>query len=106
MVNEPKAEFSTKPKTAIWKMVSLYRKSKRILCKASTGRPKTTTKRVYTGIIQISDSDMFESIPKIRSQLLKEGKTALSTSTIRRRLHENQKHGRIAKKIPYLSAKP
>ena len=46
-----------------------------------------------------------KSAPKIRTPLLNEGKQAPSVYAIRNRFRESNKHGRVARKIPFISKK-
>lgn len=62
-----------------------------------------TTKRLDRKIKTISDSDAILSAPKIRKLLTNSNITVPSTQTIRWRLHEYNKHGRVSRKVPYVS---
>lgn len=97
------AEKLNKSQTSICKVISIYKVEKRVSRKSRPGRPKITAERVDKRILEISNSDPFKSVPKIRAQLLNEGKDAPSVYTIRNRLRQNNKHGRVARKMPYLS---
>ena len=63
------------------------------------------TERISRRILEISNADPFKSAPKIRAQLLNEGKQAPSVYTIPNRLRESNNHGRVGRKIPFISKK-
>ena len=65
------------------------------------GRPKKTTKETDRYIARSAKRDPFISSVKI----LKEIDSNISSRTVRRRLQENNLHGRSARKVPLLSKK-
>jgi len=99
------ATFFNKTPAAMFKIVAAYKNDGRVSVAPKSGRPKVTNVRTDKRIVNISSSDPFLSAPKIRSKLLSENKNAPSTQTIRRRLHASGKHGRVARKLPYVNKK-
>lgn len=97
------AKVVDKTPAAILKIVRAYKEDGRVSAARRSGRPRKTTKRTNLRIVAISDNDPTLSAPKIRAKLISEGKEVPSVSTIRRRLHEGKKHGRVARKLPYVS---
>lgn len=93
----------SKSHTAVRKVIVAYVNEHRLCAKKRPERPKITSDRVDRRILEISEANPLTSVPKIRSQLLNEGKEAPSTFTIRNRLRASGKHGRMARKIPYVS---
>lgn len=90
---------------AISKIINTFKREGRISEGEHTGRPRVTTKRVDTRIVALSSSNAFMSAVEIQSKLVSEGKRAPSIETVRRRLHENGRYGRVARKIPFVSKK-
>lgn len=89
-----------KSKTFVFKVVKFYKDEYRIAPIRHLGRPSVTKSRIDSRILAISDND---PAPKISAQLVLEGKEAPSITTIRRRLYAASKHGRVARKLPYVS---
>ncbi|GAB0088231.1 hypothetical protein DMENIID0001_026240 [Sergentomyia squamirostris] len=97
------AEFYGKTRQAVSKVIKCYGEECRVHPKKSSGRPRITTEKLDRRIVSISDVSPLMFVPKIRGQLLQEGREAPSMATIRRRLYEVNKKGRVAKKVPLLS---
>lgn len=97
------AVFWNKTPAAIYKIIRAFKEVGRISIGARSGRPKVTDKRTDLRIRTISESDPHLSVPKIRAKLIKEGKRVPTDQTIRRRLHAIGMHGRVARKLPYMS---
>lgn len=83
-------EKLNKSQASIWKVINAYTKENRVSRKLRPGRPKITSERIDKRILEISNSNPFKSVAKIRAQLLNEGKSAPSIYTIRNRLRQNK----------------
>lgn len=96
------ASVLEKSHTCIGKVIRAFKTEGRVLTKPRSGRPKTTTKRTDQQILNLSESNPFLSAPKIQARLTNEA-VKPSTSTIRRRLISAGKHGRVARRVPFLN---
>lgn len=96
------ASVLEKSHTCIGKVIRAYKTEGRVLAKPRPGRPKTTTKRTDQQILNLSEANPFLSAPKIQARLTNEA-VKPSTSTIRRRLISAGKHGRVARRVPFLN---
>lgn len=97
------ARIFQKTVAAVFKVVRTFKNDARLIESKRSGRPRITNKKVDSKIINLSSADPFLSAPKIRGKLVDKGYEVPSVSTIRRRLRENDKQGRVARRIPYIS---
>lgn len=97
------AQIIGKTHVAVFYVIKTYKDEGRIAPATRSGRPMSTSERLNKRIITISRSDPTISVPKIRSKLMAEGHQPPSNETIRRRLHAAQLHGRVSRKLPYVS---
>lgn len=92
-----------KSTTAIFKVINAFKMEGRVAPILRQGRPRCTTKRQDRKIQTISNADPTITAPKIQAKLRMESQIDVSADTIRRRLHEDNKHGRVPRKIPFIS---
>lgn len=97
------AEIFGKTHTAINKVVKAYNEQGRTTANKRSGRPRITNKRLDKKIKIISEHNPLLSAPKIKAKLQNKGFDTPSVDTIRRRLYEDGKHGRVARKLPFVS---
>lgn len=97
------AQLFEKSTTSIFKVINAFRTEGRVEPKQRQGRPRITTKRVDLKIQNISSVNPFMSAPKIKAKVENKYEIHLSTETIRRRLREDNKHGRVARRVPFIS---
>lgn len=94
-----------KSTTAIYKIINAFKKEGRVAPLLRKGRPRITSKRIDTRIVNMSNADPTLSAPKICATLKENSDVVLSAQTVRRRLHESGKHGRVARRISYVRKK-
>lgn len=101
--NRKIASIFGKTHTAINKVIITYNEEGRLTTKHRPGRPRITSTRLDKKIKNLSEHNPRLSAPKIKAKLQNEGHSTPSTDTIRRRLYEDGKHGRVARKLPFVS---
>jgi transposase len=80
-----------------------FEKNGRLTPRKRSGRPRCSDRRVESRIETLVRRDRTISARKIQSKLIQEGRQTLSTSTVKRRLNEMGFHGRVARKLPFVS---
>lgn len=88
------------PQKTVSRIIKLYKDSGKTEVKSRSGRPRKTDTRIDRLICRKSKNNRFLTANDIQASL---SNVNISTSTIRRRLCENNLFGRIAKKKPLIS---
>ncbi len=93
------------PRSSVRTIVLKFKKSGLVINKPRSGRKRITTQREDRLITGIVKHNRFSSALKVKAQMKKDHGIAVSTETVRRRLHEEGLNGRAARAKPYISPK-
>lgn len=90
---------------AIQLAITNFKKSGSFIDKQRSGRPRKTTAQDDRQIVRLSKCNRRLTTPEIRLQLLRFYGIQVSTTTIKRRLHDANMNGRLARRKPLISRK-